>query len=111
MYSGDAVELTWSAAQDPEIGFRVYRSSGGSTFPDDFEKISTVPAGDRLYRDNNFQTGDKYAVTAFSSTGESNPEFIVPEFPSGFVALVDSNEVKILLDGVEATPLVDGSGP
>lgn len=65
---GDAIELTWTAAQDPDVGFRVLRNSGNG-----FEEIITLPPNERLYRDRKGTTSDGYAIVALNFGKESRP--------------------------------------
>lgn len=64
----DAIELTWTATQDPDLGFRVLRNSGNG-----FEEVTTLPPSDRLYRDRKGTTSDGYAIVALNLGEESRP--------------------------------------
>src|SRR5690606_27824327 len=83
LYSGASaaqISLSWQDNSSNEAGFKVERSTGGSTF----SQIATVGANISTYTDNSVMPGGKYTyrVRAYNDAGDSaysnSAEFSVP---------------------------------
>jgi len=61
-----SVTLTWDASVSPVSGYRVYRSTNPSAYPD---LLAVTPAGTTQYVDSTVEAGHTYfyVVTAFDS--------------------------------------------
>ncbi len=69
------VTLRWTDTSSRETGFRVERSSNGTTF----SQVASVAANVTTYTNTNLKTGTRYwyRVRAFNATGASPPSNVV----------------------------------
>lgn len=65
-----AITLTWTDNSNNEDGFRIYRANGITGV---YAPIADVGSNVTTFIDANGQAGHCYRVTAFNSTGESQP--------------------------------------